>query len=204
LLDGLGLPASQPDIEVRLAALAAPSAADVTETLPVSVQSVAPGSNYFVEVWIRDLDPASQGIVGGRVELAYDTQTADAIRVEHGGLYTELFSGSIHDRYGRVEDLGGGTLASQAAVGKWARLGIVELLAAESGYNTVSLAPGSLEFARAQAGGDVDWSRVDLGQTVTVAHPGLVPVNLRVVFEPTAGEENGEIENLPPFGALPA
>ncbi|MHC4176255.1 MAG: Ig-like domain-containing protein, partial [Planctomycetota bacterium] len=184
-------------VDVSLAVVSSPSAADVAQQPPTSLEAAAFGSTYYVEAWIRGVDGNPAGIIGGRLDLLYDTALCDVTAVGHGGLYGALPSGTIHESDGRVEDLGGGTFADGQAVSDWVRLGYVELTAAEPGETDFWLDPGSLHLAHALGGGNISWDLVDLSDTVRVVHQGAVDLDVSVVLDPTATESNGEVAALP-------
>ncbi|NQU11810.1 cadherin-like domain-containing protein, partial [bacterium] len=72
------------DMTLRLAVVTAPSAADSAVTLPGSIETAPFGSTYYVEAWLHGTDTNGSGIIGGRLDLLYETDLADALSVVQG------------------------------------------------------------------------------------------------------------------------
>ncbi|MCH8044584.1 MAG: tandem-95 repeat protein [Planctomycetes bacterium] len=192
-----------PIIDIVLLAATLPTAGDVVEVLPASLEQVTAGTSYFVEIWVQDVRTAGSGVVGGSVDLRYTTTAADATGLSHGQAFSLVPSGSIDDDAGLVDDFGGGSfLANVGVAPQWARLGYVEVLATGAGQVTFSLDRGALEFSRFGEG-FVDWSLVNLSDTVTLQHVGLTvpPETIRleavVVRSPSETDAGGEIAAVP-------
>ncbi len=182
-------------VGVQVVAVAAPSPAGST-ALPSSLEMVARGSTYYVEVWVQDLLTPGVGISGGNVDVNYTTAVADAVNVFN--LDFDMFpDGVIDDPNGLVKDLGGGTMEGGRGIApQWARLGYVEFVATELGPATFELGSGGLPFSRFGVG-NVPWDLVDLGTTIVVDQIGGARIDMTIVHEPSAIGDNGEVVSLP-------
>ena len=119
----------QATVDIALRAVANPTAGDTAAALPNSLAAVNVGGEYYVEVWVQDVGAAPAGLPGGQIDLTYDTALADALGLNHGGLYNLIPTGSIDDAGGLVNDVGGGTstpaeagapLRARVGFGPWA------------------------------------------------------------------------------------
>ncbi len=182
-------------VGVQVVAVAAPSAAGAT-TLPSSLDMVALGSTYYVEVWVQDRMLPGAGMSGGKVDVNYTTAVGDAMNVFN--LNFDMFpDGVIDDPNGLVKNLGGGTLTGgQGIAPQWTRLGYVEYVATDLGEATFELGPGSLPFSRFGVG-NVPWDLVDLGAPIIVNQIGATRIDMTIVHEPSTTDGNGEIASLP-------
>ena len=184
-------------VGVQVVAVAVPSATGST-ALPSSLDMVALGSTYYVEVWVRDQTVPGVGVSGGWVDVNYTTAVANTVEVFNLDFDVEgLEGGEIDEAGGVVRDLGGGTTDGGVGVAdQWARLAYVEFLAAELGQASFGLTPGSLQFALFDQG-NVPWDLVDLGTPVIVDHIGATRIEMTVVEQPTATDGKGEVAVLP-------
>ncbi|TWU27908.1 choice-of-anchor I family protein [Novipirellula artificiosorum] len=183
--------------ETQLVVVSAPTADDST-TLPSEIDTVPVGGTYYVEVWVRDLDPGFNGLSGGHVDLSYDTNLLDATGIVHQD-FDILPSGTIDDSQGMVDDLGGGTFeVGRGADSTWSRLAYVEVVATGAGEETFMLDPGRLQFGRLGGGGNIPWRAVDLSDTATVTHLDAPGLQLRVVDAPSDADGDGEATEIPP------
>jgi hypothetical protein len=170
-------------INLRLVPVAAPSSADRADSLPTALTTITGIRETFcVEVWARNGDTSSHGIVGGYLDVMYTAGLADATDVEAGSLYAEMARATIDNPGGRIDDLGG--LASPGVVDlgttQWVRLACVEFRTTATGTVSFTADPGVDRLARAGEG-TVEWSSVDLasaGASLTVlpgdpSTPGL-------------------------------
>jgi hypothetical protein len=182
-------------VGVQVVAVAAPSATGAT-ALPSSLDMVALGSTYYVEVWVQDRMLPGAGISGGKVDVHYTTAVADAVNVFN--LNFDMFpDGVIDDPNGLVKNLGGGTLTGGRGIApQWARLGYVEYVATDLGPATFELSPGSLAVSRF-GGGNVPWNLVDLGTPIVVDQIGGTRIDMTIVHEPSTIDDNGEVASLP-------
>ncbi|MBM4043460.1 MAG: hypothetical protein FJ290_33655, partial [Planctomycetes bacterium] len=172
--EALGRASTNTQIDVELVALTNPSNSDQLSQLPVSVTQVAPGSTYYVEVWVQDVLEPGVGVTGGYVDITYTTDVADGGALNHGGVFNLLTSGAVDDTAGRVDDFGGGTMDGSVGVKpNWARLGYVAFQGTAQGPVTFNVQPGSLQFSRFGAG-NVPWSEVDF-DTLTLEQRTPVP-----------------------------
>ena len=103
-----------------------------------SLSNTEAGSVFYAEVWLRDLG-TGRGVTSGTVDIAYSTDHADAVAINHGGLYTVFASGSIHESEGLIDNLGGATLTIEEGTTQWVRLGWVEMLSTGSGESAFSI-----------------------------------------------------------------
>jgi len=184
-------------VDIALRAVANPTASDTAATLPSSLAAVSVGGEYYVEVWVQDVGAAPAGLPGGQIDLTYDTSLADAVGLNHGGLYNLIPTGLIDEAGGLVNDFGGGTITPTAAdAPQWARLGYVRVSASAHGLASYQLSPGALQFSRV-GGGSVAWDKVDLSETLVVDQQAKAELDVRVVRQPTAVDGAGEVDALP-------
>jgi hypothetical protein len=168
---------------VQLVALESLSAGDTAAALPDSLSAVSDAQAYFVEVWIRDEAPDTSGITGGRVDLQYTTDAADALSASSSNQYNVFVSHSIDEPAGVVRGLGGGTFDAGVAVGdEWARLGYIQLTANGDGPIHFTLSPGDLQLSRFGEG-NVAWDEVTLGSLSLNALPADLTGNGFVDFQ---------------------
>lgn len=199
LLDASGLDEL---VTLRLAAVPNPTPTDTATAPPESMPSAEFDSTYFVELWVQDGQADSPGLAGGRIDFLYDTEAADIADIHHGSQFTVAASGTVNESGGRVDDFGGGSVASGLGAGNWARLGYLEVVADEPGDVSYSLEAGSLPFARTSGQGNVPWETIDLSDAITVEHEGAVQVDMRVVTTPTATDALGQVDDLPDGAAF--
>jgi hypothetical protein len=157
-------------VGVQAVAVETPSARG-SKVLPSSLESVARGSTYYVEIWIQDRLEPGVGLSGGTVDVNYTESVSQAVEVVN--LDFQLFpDGTIDSANGVVRNLGGGLLQAGLGVAPdWVRLGYVEVLATSSGQALFELGAGESQFSR-YGQGNVAWSQVDLGSPIVVAHLG--------------------------------
>ena len=186
-------------IDVALVPVLAPSSSSLPgAALPAPISAVPKGATYYVEVWVQDLGLPAVGINGGRIDLHYTTAYADATGVVNQD-FDILASGSIDDPAGLVDDLGGGTFTFGAGIApNWVRLGYVEMVCDSVGDVTFDLSPGNLQFSRPTAG-NVAWEMVDLADVAVVSQLAGTRVDMTLVRQPTAFDEQdtGEVNSLP-------
>jgi hypothetical protein len=157
-------------VGVQAVAVQTPSARG-SKVLPSSLESVARGSTYYVEIWIQDRLEPGVGLSGGTVDVNYTESVSQAVEVVN--LDFQLFpDGTIDSANGVVRNLGGGLLQAGLGVAPdWVRLGYVEVLATSSGQALFELGAGESQFSR-YGQGNVAWTQVDLGSPIVVAHLG--------------------------------
>jgi autotransporter-associated beta strand protein len=153
-------------VEVRLVPLQAASGTDTLVTLPDSVTQLDAGDDFFLEVWVQDMQH-KVGVQGGYVTLTNLTQAAQAQALNHGGVFDLLTSGTINNPQWQVESFGGGTLdGGQGANPNWARLGYVRYEATAGGEILFESAAGNLQFSLSGIGNispqDINFGSVSL------------------------------------------
>jgi Tol biopolymer transport system component len=182
-------------VGVQMVAVAAPSAV-AAAALPSSLETVALGSTYYVEIWVQDRWVPGVGITGGKVDLGYTTAVADALNVVN--LDFDMFpDGVIDDANGLVRDLGGGRLDGGLGIApQWTRLGYVEFVATDVGQATFELSAGSMQFSRFGAG-TVAWDLVDWGTPIVLDQIEGTQIEMTIVHQPSTTDANGEVTALP-------
>ncbi len=142
-------------IDARLVVVASASAQDASAALPISVPSVHVNSTFYVEVWARDGDGSTRGITGGDLSFSFDNTKVTGGTINHGGIFTNLTSGTLHNTAGTVTDLGGDVAPGDngEGVSQWVRLGYVSFTASAAGTSNFTASRGSDHFARAFEGG---------------------------------------------------
>jgi hypothetical protein len=164
--------------EFRLTALPAPSASDVSTTVPASQTEFEVGASIFLEVWVQTTEDA--GLSSASVDLSYDSTLATGLAISPTAIYAELLSGTIDNGSGVVDDLSGSHLGPCTdAVGvspNWARLAVVEFSADADGQLVIdSAATGSPVYGTAICGvGDIDPGTIIFDSVaVTIGDPGV-------------------------------
>ena len=87
-------------IEVRPIVVAAPTAGDQQENLPIGLDTLQKNSEYWIEIWVQT--PGTPGITTGSVGLVFDTDLMNVLGFEHGSLFTEDTTGSFSNLDARV------------------------------------------------------------------------------------------------------
>jgi len=163
-------------IDVELAPVPLPSAADTAAALPSTVSEVSVGATFYVEAWIRNADGSPNGITGGYVDISYDSSLLTGQGLSNGGIYTVFSSGTIENGAGLVDDLGGNASPGAVDLGddEWVRLGYVEFTAASAGEVDFMVSAAVDGFARAGEGAiawqDIEMNVPPVGLTVLPAN----------------------------------
>jgi len=133
-------------VEFQLVVLAAPSAGGQMATLPDSLTEVVQGTQYVVEIWVRDLwddtvsGGPSPGFTGAEMDMRFNPALAQAALVSHDPLFMGATSGSADNVNGLIDEFSGGSgTTGGLAVGKYARLGYVTFDATNVGQQEFSL-----------------------------------------------------------------
>lgn len=77
------------------------------DALPVNEKWLSEWDGFWVEVWANTADAA--GILGGTVDLKYNTDLFSATKIEYASSFAQNRTGSINDLTGMVLNLGSGT-----------------------------------------------------------------------------------------------
>ena len=95
-------------------------------TLPSSITNTQVGGSYVVEVWARDSEATSTGLSSVFVDINFDPTVAQATAVNNDGPFSLFTDGTIDNFTGKIDSLGGGTLAAQTGLNPaYARVGFV-------------------------------------------------------------------------------
>ncbi|MDO4629001.1 MAG: hypothetical protein Q4C70_07440, partial [Planctomycetia bacterium] len=164
--------ASEFEIDVQLTAVSTPTSSDTNNNVPNSLKTVQAGDKFYLEVWVQDVSELQKGVSGGSVDINFDNTKVTADELYHGNLYSTLLSGTIGA--GVIDNFGGGTLTGNQGVGKWVRLGYVEMTANSSDEITFDLSEGSMSFAIHQSGNRA-WDKVNL-ESLTLNEASPTPV----------------------------
>lgn len=135
---------SQFDVLLRMAAVAAPSPASSVvaysdselKALLGHMDSVAPSSDFFLEVWVSDVGKLNSGITGFFVDINFDNGIVVANSLSHSpGPFTFLAGGAINNAAGLVSNFGGNdsSLSGVASEPTWARVGFIHMTTIGSG-----------------------------------------------------------------------
>jgi len=159
-------------IEVELVMLDAPTPTQQgggleLGSLPTSLDEIAVGNTYILEVWARDLltdaatdGPFSEGLASIFVDIGFDTAF---MQVNESGLHHDfdtISGGTVDNTTGLVDDFGGHTLTANLGVGQYVRIGYLEIQA------TAATAPGTPHTFTVTTGVD-DISRTSSDPSVT-------------------------------------
>ena len=120
-------------IDTALVALSTPSASGNLTTLPTSLTAVAPGSTFYVEIWVKNVGLEQAGIIVAIIDVGYSTSLLDVQQAQVDSNFSLFSQGTIDDPAGLVDELGGGNLESTTGVNDWARLAILTVKA--TGYH---------------------------------------------------------------------
>ena len=183
------VPASDPvdpQVDVRLVAVASPTVANSLAALPESLAEVKAGSTYYLEIWVQDAADPGVGVTGGCVDVVYTTAAADALGLTHGTALNLFARGTINDAAGLVDDFGGATLTAGVGLAPgWARLGSIRCVASAAGQTDFDLLPGVLQFSR-HGEGNVAWEDVALGGLALTVLPETEVVGRHVFYDCSA------------------
>lgn len=165
------------DIDFKLVAVAAPSATDLTTTLPASLNSVQVGQTYYVEVWVSDVGDINTGLTSAYIDVSYPNASASVTQISHTSLFNVFPSGQ--DVGGLIDELGGSNLPGGIGIApQWARVAVIQVHAdAASSSTTYGSAPSSTGVA-ALARGVIAWTDIALGQVTLVHQAGVLPGDL--------------------------
>ncbi len=136
------------------------------------------GSTFWVNAYVEDLRDLPQGVVGGAVDLLFDTLALTPTgNVSYGDAFSEFQQGTADDAAGVVDDAGALATTGGVGVGEAAAYVAWEFRRDGAGAPddpnssvTFSLAPGQGDgtivpsnFALVGQGTGVDWNNVELG-----------------------------------------
>ncbi|MCY2991124.1 MAG: FG-GAP-like repeat-containing protein [Planctomycetota bacterium] len=186
-------------LEYVLVVVAQPTPQIEVTTLPTSLSSVATGSTYYVEIWLRDLfvlgltslppSTYSKGVLQGAIDVTYQSGLSTGVRLDHNGIfvYNPSFTGSIDQNSGIVENFGGKSLtATEGVTPDYGRLGFIEFTATSQGQQIFGLhldaqVTQTQRTATAPAGGKLNPNQLRLAAPLVVA---IVPEGGSVPFAP--------------------
>ncbi len=153
-----GTPTPGLEVAIRLVVVPTPTAGDVSDTLPLSVGTVAVGERFHVEVWasrmnVLGIEP--DGLAAVYVNLDVDSDTMDIEQTVFTNLFTTFARGAIEPG-GRIRSLGGcaplgiGNLGIEPA---WVRVAIVRVRATHPGNGRLAAQPSGRPFGVSLFGG---------------------------------------------------
>ena len=116
-------------VKVHSRVVLTPTPFDEADYLPLHVDRIAAGDNFFVELWVEA--PGATGVRTGALELFFDSSFVTASSLEHGQFTTDA-TGTIDNAAGRIRTFGGVTTSNNAGVGSYALLGRVHFTASAS------------------------------------------------------------------------
>ncbi|MFI4851743.1 MAG: hypothetical protein ACIAZJ_21700 [Gimesia chilikensis] len=88
-------------------------------TLPTNLDKLDEWSPFWLEVWVKTDDLASEGIAAVSLDLDYQTTLTTATSIEYGAGFARLQSGTINDTTGSVLNLAAETNASDLGVSEY-------------------------------------------------------------------------------------
>ena len=170
------------EVDVHLAVVETPTATDTVSDLPASTAQVVEGHDFWVEAWVRS-DPINpQPVEGGTVTLSYDTRYADALEIEHGGVFTDSATGIIADASGQVLNLGGTTTRTDMGDDEYVLLGRVKMVGVAP-VDQVGHAWGPYGLGLGAAEGNTAFSLVGSGEVPSDIQPVPSAEVLAVVYD---------------------
>ncbi len=135
-------PITQPPIQIHPLIVYTPSSDERRVDLPPSTDSISPGSDFYLELWLEA--PVGSAVRSGSVEIIYDTDLVDALAldVDHG-LFDRNVTGVVDDSVGRIRSFGGTTNLWDAGVGDFSLFGRIHFQAGA----TLDPIPSQIAFA---------------------------------------------------------
>ena len=144
----------------------------VEVTLAGPAGPVCVGDTFAVEVYVQENSPPAAGFRGGPVDIAFDATLAAMVgEITEGQVIQTPFdaivtSGTLGD--GRIEDLGGVTLADGFGDGQPVLYAVLTFRALCPGTARVAAAAGTSGLALTPPVGQVDVSQIDYGQALDI------------------------------------
>ncbi|MEE8170225.1 MAG: hypothetical protein V3T70_06735, partial [Phycisphaerae bacterium] len=120
----------EPDVRIApVVTLIDPSTtSEVRSALPASLDAVARGSTFFLEIWASDVGEINTGLTSVYVDISFCTPAAAATGLNHGTIFTTFPSGTILAN--GVDEFGGSNLSAGNGVEPdWVRVGWIVLQA---------------------------------------------------------------------------
>ncbi|MCX7428283.1 MAG: Ig-like domain-containing protein [Planctomycetia bacterium] len=181
-------------------------------TLPTSLDEVAVGSTYVVEVWMQDVYGASvtggpsEGLTGGEFDIAFNKTLGQATGLNFEGPYfaaPPFQTGTINNGTGLIDDFGSGVITKGLSVAPlYTRLGYTTFTASAAGTQSFTLSePTVARFGS----GNIDLTQLNLGSasvdqvvpmqslTFTVSSRSTMQISgtvLGATLEPTSGSSD--------------
>ena len=181
-LDSVQIEQASGEADVHMAVVETPTGTDTASAVPTSTAQMVEAHEFWVEVWVRS-DPAyPQAIRGGTVTLSYDTRYADAVEIDHGGVFTESPSGSIDDAAGQVVNLGGETTRTDVGDDEYVLLGRVKMVGVAP-VDQAAQTWGPYGLGLGAAEGDTAFSLVGSGEVPSDIQPVPSADVLAVVYD---------------------
>jgi hypothetical protein len=151
------------DVAIEVVVLGAQSGTDTTTTLPDSIESIANGQTYYLEVWVSDVGDINTGIISAYVDLSFPDAAASVTSISHGSTFTVFMSDSAGT--GTIDELGGSTVDEGIGVEpEWARVAIVEMYADAAAPPRVEFELSSSSTGVSAYGrGGIGWEDIWLG-----------------------------------------
>ncbi|MBR0238069.1 MAG: right-handed parallel beta-helix repeat-containing protein [Thermoguttaceae bacterium] len=136
-------------VDVRLAAVSTKSASDSASDVPASLEQVAPGDSFFVEIWVRNFNGYENstlcGLTGGYVNMSYNSDLLSVDGVTYGSVFSQLNNMQNASTPGYIDTIGGTVSPGVMDKGddEWVRLATVAFTATggEGDAAIESLAP---------------------------------------------------------------
>jgi hypothetical protein len=140
----------QPPIRLHPLVVYTPSLGNSRAALPQSMDTIAPGSEFYLEIWLEA--PLDSAIRQGSVEIVYDTDLVDALAfdIDHGAFFSQP-SATVDDRAGRIRSFGGRTNLLNAGEDRYALFGRIHFQAGATlnpipSQLAIAIAPGVTPF----------------------------------------------------------
>ena len=164
--------------------------------LPAGESEVCPDGDFWVEVWVSQVDGGTEGIAGGTVDVLFAPTAASAQELDHGSIFGSFSNGTIDKGAGLVDDLGGATLESGHGVSPdWALLARVRMTPTGAGLINLELEHGAFHFALAEAMGPLPDAAVNLPPPISVSLIDLDDED--ACTDDVCNAETGEVTHTP-------
>ena len=114
--------------------------ADTAAELPEGITSIRATKTVYAEIWVKDVEDTDPAIIGGYLNMLYDSDALSVLDVTYGTEICYLTGFQTYEN-GEIATIGGTTAPSVLDKGddEWVRLATVSFVADMEGFTTVSL-----------------------------------------------------------------
>ncbi len=179
---------------VELVTLSAPSATDISASLPISEPTFRSGDTFFMEAWAQT--DAPNGFAQVSMDIAFDAARLTGIEITHSAAFGLFPEGAIDHLAGRIDNLSGShppaTPPCSDQVGfapEWVRVASIEVHADATGSVMIqSVDSGDPVFTVSICDSFVP-PTVQYGGTTVMIEEAVASIELVVTASPTPFDE---------------